>query len=88
MSEPFRKGGPTDHLLQSVAGALDAVFNGGDRGADRRNGFVLMVFPFDAPEGARVNYVGNADRESVRAALKEVVARFEGRAHGSPEGAP
>jgi hypothetical protein len=44
-------------------------------------GIVLLVVPIDAPEGARVNYVSNADRPEMIAMMKEVIARFEGRAH-------
>lgn len=45
----------------------------------------LLVAPFDAPEGARVNWVSNAQREDMLILLKEVSARFEGRAHDAPE---
>jgi hypothetical protein len=69
----------TTDFLQRTAKVLDQLLNGEQRGQDRHNGFVLLVFPFDGPKGARVNYVSNADRADVLVALKEVVARFEGR---------
>ena len=66
----------TTMLMQALAGQLDVTFNGS---GPRKNGFVLLVFPFDGPEGARVNYVSNADRLGVLSTLKEVIARFEGQ---------
>ena len=45
----------------------------------------LLVTPFDAQAGARTNYISNGCREDMLAALKEIVARFEGRALGLTE---
>lgn len=45
----------------------------------------LLISPFNAPEGARTNYVSNANRADMLVALKEIVARFEGRGHDAPE---
>lgn len=45
---------------------------------------VLLVAPFEAPAGARVNYIGNGKRDDIRVMMREVVARFEGRAHDAP----
>lgn len=75
----------TTEFLQNAAKGLDMSLNGSTKAADRKNGFVLLVFPFDKPEGARTNYVSNADRADIVTALKEIVARFEGRAHDAPE---
>ncbi|HSF96233.1 MAG TPA: hypothetical protein VLA52_14505 [Thermohalobaculum sp.] len=69
----------TADLLQDIARSLDAILNGPAKGGARRHGFVLLTFPFDRPEGTRVNYVSNAKREDIVVALKEVVARFEGQ---------
>jgi hypothetical protein len=41
-------------------------------------GFALLVFPLGEANG-RMNYLSNADRETMVTALKELVARFEGR---------
>ena len=65
---------------QDIACGIDKILNGDARGKDRANGFVLLMFPFDGPEGQRVNYVSNAERADIVAALKEIVARFEGQA--------
>ncbi len=68
----------TERLLQAMAGRLDKFLNGGEK--PLKNGFVLLVFPFDGPEGQRTNYVANCEREDMIVALKEIVARFEGQA--------
>lgn len=66
--------------MRALAQNLDEIFNGDAKGHDRTNGFVLLVFPFGGPEGARTNYISNADRKDMLVALKEIVARFEGQA--------
>jgi hypothetical protein len=68
----------TREMLVQMATTLDRIFNGESSGLDRPNGFVLLAFPFDQPEGARTNYVSNVGHDGVLAALKEVVARLEG----------
>ena len=65
--------------MNTLAGSLDKAFNGDKRGKDRSTGFVLLMFPFDAAEGARTNYISNADRRDIVVAMKEIVARFEGQ---------
>ncbi len=71
----------TKILMQSMASALDEVLN--EKGKPKKNGFVLLVFPFDGPEGQRTNYVSNGQRQDIIVALKEIVARFEGQPHQS-----
>jgi len=69
-------------LMNGVAQGLDAVFNGDAKGNDRKNGFVLLVFPFDnlADGDARCNFISNgADRRDVVVLMKEMIARFEGQ---------
>ncbi len=72
----------TSAVMQTLAGTVDAFLNGDDRGTivDRKIGFALLVFPFDGPQGARTNWVSNAERAGMLIALKEIVARFEGQA--------
>jgi hypothetical protein len=52
--------------MNDVAKALDFEFNGLAKGKDRKNGFVLMVFPFEetATQGgnSRCNYISNVCR--------------------------
>ena len=65
-------------MMNSLAGILDHAFNGDAKGADRKTGFVLMVFPFDGEPG-RCNYISNAERADVKTLLKEPLAYFEGQ---------
>ena len=71
----------TNELMRAMAASLDEALNGETR--PKKNGFVLLVFPFDGPEGQRTNYISNGKREDILVALKEIVARFEGQAHHS-----
>jgi hypothetical protein len=65
--------------MEAVARAVDGFFNGEDRGASRKVGFVLMVFPFGDTTG-RCNYMSNgADRRDIVVLMKEMIARFEGQ---------
>jgi hypothetical protein len=74
--------GPIDprfrEQMNATAQALDEIFNGKARGADRKVGFVLLVFPFGNQDG-RCNYISNgADRRDIVTMFKEQIARFEG----------
>jgi hypothetical protein len=66
-------------MMNRLAVALDGMFNGDAKGADRTTGFVLMVFPFEGREG-RCNYISNgAGRKDIIVLMKEMIARFEGQ---------
>lgn len=41
-------------------------------------GFTLLVYPLDGRPGA-MNYISSAARETMIVAMKELIARFEGR---------
>ncbi len=70
-------------VMNTVASGLDKIFNGEAKGADRKTGFILLVFPFSDNEG-RCNYISNgADRRDVVTLMKEQIARFEGQAESS-----
>jgi hypothetical protein len=65
--------------MNAVAQALDESFNGEAKGAERKVGFVLLVFPFGSDDG-RCNYISNgADRNDIVVMLKEQIKRFEGQ---------
>jgi hypothetical protein len=65
-------------LMNGLAHSLDEVFNGkGCRSEDRKVGFFLTTFNFDAP--GRFNYISNADKADVRAMLHDILARIEAR---------
>ena len=61
--------------MQTMAKAIDTALNG----RHRRFGFTLLIFPFEHEVGSHVNYVSNCDRKDMVAALKEIVAKFEGQ---------
>ena len=69
-------------LMNQLAHGLDCILNPNPK--DRKNGFALLVFPFEANPKNRANYISNAQREQMLAALKEFIARSEGR-YMSPE---
>jgi hypothetical protein len=65
--------------MNAIARALDEMFNGTDRGKDRKTGFVLLVFNYGEDQG-RCNYISNgADRKDVVTLMKEQIKRFEGQ---------
>ena len=64
-----------DH--QKIAQALDAMLNGDER--PKRIGFAFFTFEFGKTKGGRVNYVSNAGREDMLVAVREWLARAEGR---------
>lgn len=61
-------------LMQVLGKTLDEVLEG--------CGFALLVFEFDKP--AAVNYISNAERPDMLLAMKEFIARSEGRMHDAP----
>ena len=66
--------------MNALGRQLDRYFNGDARGNDRKNGFVLLVFPFGETEDGRCNYISNgADRKEIATLMKEIIARFEGQ---------
>jgi hypothetical protein len=71
--------------MNALAQALDVMFNGPELpGLPRQKqvGFFLTCYPFGEP--GRFNYISNTDKLDVRAMLKEITARIEGRL--GPEG--
>jgi hypothetical protein len=65
-------------MMNGVARALDETFNP-DKSQPKHTGFVLLVSPFGDAQSGRINYLSNGEREDVVTAMKELVARFEGR---------
>ena len=62
-------------MMNALARGVDEILNG--KGGTKKNGFVMLVFPFDGHEG-RCNYISNAERKDIVVLLKEQLARFEG----------
>lgn len=77
--------GPIDirfrDVMNKLAHNLDRFLN-----ADgvKRNGFLLMVFPFGEPQAGepshRCNYISNAEREDVIKLLEEQIEYFKAQA--------
>lgn len=65
--------------MNETAAALDMIFNGPKPRLTSTVGFVLLTFEFGKTEGGRVNYISNGDRPDMIAAMKEWLARAEGR---------
>jgi hypothetical protein len=65
-------------LMTGIARALDETFNPNPN-LPKTTGFVLLVFPFGDAQSGRINYLSNGERGDVVTAMKELVARFEGR---------
>jgi hypothetical protein len=65
--------------MNAVAEALDRIFNGEAHGAERKVGFVLLVFEYGEKEG-RANFISNgADRKDIVTLFKEMIQRFSGQ---------
>jgi hypothetical protein len=64
--------------MQAVGQALDDTFNP-NNAMPKQTGFVLLVFPFGDAQSGRINYLSNGVRQDVVTAMKELLARFEGR---------
>jgi len=67
------------HLMNTVARVLDETFNGKNK--PKKVGFALLTYNMgEQLEGTgRINYICNGTRADVRVALKELLARWEGR---------
>lgn len=64
--------------MNALARVLDKALNGKAR--PKKVGFVLLTFEFGIEDGSgRVNYISNADRRDMIVAMKEWLARAEGR---------
>lgn len=73
--------------MNTIASALDELFNDEAKGKDKKIGFVLLVFPFGEEGNGRCNFISNgADRKDVVTLMKEMIARFEGQPEMSGRG--
>ena len=63
--------------IRAVAEVLDDFLNGTTR--PRVVGFAVLMFDFGNPTGARMNYISNGERSDMLTAMKEFIARNEGR---------
>ena len=65
-------------VMNNLARELDERFNGKAGRKDAEVGFALLVFDLNSTEG-RMNWISNAEREGMMAALKEFIAKHDGR---------
>lgn len=67
--------------MNEIAAIIDTAIN--EPGVQERFGFALLVFRLGdhSSEEDRMNYISNARREDMLAAMKEFIARAEGRYH-------
>jgi hypothetical protein len=72
---PFLVGYARVSTVEAIK-AVEAILPG--------HAIALVAAPFGAAPGRRANYVGNGDRADIRALLKEVLARWEGRHQEAP----
>lgn len=63
--------------MNALANAVDSLLNGDEK--PKRVGFAILMFDFAGPTSERINYISNGKREDMICAMKELVARFEGR---------
>lgn len=72
-------------VMSAIAKVLDEQFNGDAR--PKKVGFALLVYNLgeDLVGTGRINYIGNGERGDVLVALKELIARWEGRYADAPE---
>lgn len=68
-------------MMNALATFVDGALNGKE---PKKWGFALLVYPFgQGPERTNINYIGTGDRDAMRVAFKEMVARWEGQLHTS-----
>jgi hypothetical protein len=67
--------GPMDEDIRKVANDIGRIIG---MALPKEYGFALLIFGLGESDG-RMNYISNASREDMLAALKELIARFEGR---------
>ena len=63
--------------MTALCHAIDEILNGKE--TPKKVGFALLMFDFAGANSERMNYMSNAGRGEMLCALKELVARFEGR---------
>lgn len=67
-----------EEMMRVLGGVIDHLLNG-DR-LPKQTGFAILMFDFnETPTSDRINYLSNARRAEMIIAMKELVARFEGR---------
>lgn len=63
--------------MHALLEAIDHLLNGDAK--PKKVGFAILMFDFAGPTSDRINYISNSNRQDMICAMKELVARFEGR---------
>jgi hypothetical protein len=75
MSRHDPRHGPMDEEVRKVGNDIGRLIG---QTLPPDYGFALLIFGINEGKG-RMNYISNADRDDMVAALHELLARFEGR---------
>lgn len=65
-------------LMNDIGRIIGAALKEETKRSDDRYGFCLLMFGLSGNEACRMNYISNAKREDMLAAMKEFIARNEG----------
>ena len=66
-------------LMNDIGDAIGGALTNHTKHCGEKYGFCLMMFALGEGEGHRMNYIANVEREDMLAAMKEFIARNEGR---------
>lgn len=70
-------------FMNNLGRGIDNLLNGKEcKPKKRKWGFALLIFPFGETPNGRMNYLSNSEREDMLVAMKEFIARNEGRYFG------
>jgi hypothetical protein len=66
-------------IMNDIGHIIADVLKKTTAGSEHKYGFCLMMFGLTGGESMRMNYIANVVREDMIAAMKEFIARQEGR---------
>ena len=66
-------------LMNDIGHALGGALKKATADSGERYGFALLMFGLSGSETMRMNYIANVEREDMLAAMREFIARNEGR---------
>lgn len=66
-------------LMTDIGNAIGHALKETVRNTGEEYGFALLMFGLKGDESSRMNYISNSNREDMLAAMKEFIARAEGR---------
>lgn len=69
-------------LMRDIGRVIGGAINQHTASTGEQYGFALLMFGLAGDEKSRMNYISNARREDLLTALKEFIARAEGRYDG------